>query len=135
MTAADADLFASWISAFSAEAVPHDPMSSREVMDRKAATGDYVIWQMDGRPVSMAGIVRRARSLASIAGVYTPPELRGRGYAGSATAAVVEKVYAEGRKTACLYTDLANPASNRCYAKIGFKPVCDSWQFPQAASG
>jgi len=24
--------------------------------------------------------------------------------------------------TACLYTDLRNPMSNRCYAKIGFKP-------------
>lgn len=79
----------------------------------------------------MAGIVRRSRGAAAIAWVYTPPELRGRGYAGSVTAAVVEKIYAEGRKIACLYTDLRNPASNRCYAKIGFKPVCDSWFFRQ----
>ena len=61
----------------------------------------------------MAGIVRRTRSTGSIAGVYTPPAQRGRGYAGSVTAAVVERIYAEGMNTACLYTDLRNPQSNR----------------------
>ena len=49
----------------------------------------------------MAGIVRRTRSTGSIAGVYTPPAQRGRGYAGSVTAAVVERIYAEGMNTAC----------------------------------
>jgi predicted GNAT family acetyltransferase len=77
----------------------------------------------------MAGIVRRLRTCAAIAGVYTPPALRGRGYAGSVIAAVVERIYAEGRTTACLYTDLSNLFSNRCYAKIGFKPVCSSFHF------
>ena len=83
----------------------------------------------------MAGIVRRTRNAAAIAGVYTPPGLRGKGYAGSVTAAVVEKIYREGRKKACLYTYLSNPASNRCYEKIGFRPVCDSWMFFQTTPG
>jgi predicted GNAT family acetyltransferase len=100
-------------------------------MDRGAASGRFMIWEVGGQPVSMAGIVRRVTGCAAIAAVYTPPELRGRGYAGSVTAAVVEKVYGEGRPTACLYTDLRNPASNRCYEKIGFKPLCDSWFFLQ----
>ena len=72
----------------------------------------------------MARIVRRLKTSAAITGVYTPPEWRGRGFAGSVTAAAVERIYAEGRQTACLYTDLRNPISNRCYAKIGFRPVC-----------
>jgi predicted GNAT family acetyltransferase len=79
----------------------------------------------------VAGIVRRLRTAAALAIVYTPHEHRGCGYAGSATAAVVERVYAEGRKTACLYADLRNLPANRCYAKIGFRPVCDSWFFLQ----
>jgi hypothetical protein len=41
-------------------------------------------------------------------------------------AGIVERVYAEGRKTTCLYADLRNPAANRCYAKIRFTPVCKS---------
>jgi predicted GNAT family acetyltransferase len=61
--------------------------------------------------------------------VYTPPEIRRRGCAGSATAATVERIYTEGSKIDCLYADLRNPASNRCYAKIGFTPVCKSLHF------
>ena len=81
----------------------------------------------------MAGIVRRLRNSAAITGVYTTPELRGRGYAGSVTAAAVEQIYADGRTIACLYTDLRNPFSNRCYARIGFKPVCKSMHFYKCA--
>jgi hypothetical protein len=52
------------------------------------------------------------RSLASI------HRQRGHGYAGSVTAAVVERIFAEGKTAACLYTDLRNPSSNRCYGKM-----------------
>jgi RimJ/RimL family protein N-acetyltransferase len=131
VTIDDADLFAEWFEAFRLEAVPEDPPVTREQMDRKAASGDCLFWMVDGRPVSMAGIVRRTPTAAAIALVYTPPELRSLGYAGSATAAVVEKIYVEGCKIACLYVDQHNPASNRCYQKIGFKPVCESWMFRQ----
>ena len=77
----------------------------------------------------VAEIFHQHDDLAAIAGVYTPPPLRGRGYAAAVTAAVVESVFAEGRTAACLYSDLRNPASNRCYAKIGFKPVCHAWHY------
>jgi GNAT superfamily N-acetyltransferase len=127
-----ADIFARWYIAFAAEAVPEDEPPRREAIERRMGSGDCLFWMADGEPVSLAGIIRRTRHAAAIALVYTPPELRGRGYAGSVTAAVVEKIYAEGRRMACLYTDLANPFSNRCYAKIGFEPICDSWFFIQA---
>lgn len=135
VTAEDAPLFADWRTAFSREATPRDPIPTREELERTAGEGRYSFWIDDGRPVSLAGIVRRLRSCAAIAGVYTPPALRGRGYAGSVTAAVVERIYAEGRTTACLYTDLSNPFSNRCYAKIGFKPVCASLHFHRRTQG
>ena len=38
------------------------------------------------------------------------------------------------RPTVTLYTDVRNPASNRCYAGIGFLPYCDSWHYPPAAA-
>jgi predicted GNAT family acetyltransferase len=120
--------------AFKREATPHDPAPSRQQLERIAGEGRHMFWVVDGQPVSMAGIARRTRSTAAIAAVYAPPSLRGRGYAGSVTAALVERVFAEGRTTACLYTDLRNPFSNRCYAKIGFKPMHSSWHFPRAAA-
>jgi RimJ/RimL family protein N-acetyltransferase len=128
---ADGELFADWTIAFLREAVPHDPVPSRERLAQVAAEGRHQLWIVGGEPVSIAGIVRRTRYTAAIASVYTPPARRGRGYAGSVTAAVVERIFAEGKDAACLYTDLRNPASNRCYAKIGFKPVCNSWHYPR----
>jgi RimJ/RimL family protein N-acetyltransferase len=123
----DAARFAEWSLAFLDEAVPHERKPSRQHLESVAGEGRHLFWVVDGRPVSMAGIVRRTRNSAAISGVYTPPLLRGRGYAGSVTAAVVQRVFAEGKKAACLYTDLRNPFSNRCYAKIGFEPVCLCW--------
>jgi RimJ/RimL family protein N-acetyltransferase len=127
----DMNPFAEWYRAFVAEAAPEDQPPSHGEIERKAASGDCLFWMAGGRPVSLAGIVRRTRKAAAIALVYTPAELRGRGYAGSVTAAVAEKIFDEGRPTACLYTDLNNPWSNRCYAKIGFEPICESWYFIQ----
>jgi predicted GNAT family acetyltransferase len=125
----DAALLADWTLAFLREAVPHDPVPPRAELERQAGEGRHLFWVADGRPVSMAAIVRRLPNTGAIGAVYTPPELRGRGYAGSVTAAIVERIFAEGRRTACLYTDLSNPASNRCYAKIGFKPLCGSLHY------
>jgi GNAT superfamily N-acetyltransferase len=126
VNSADVNLFGQWLTAFLMEAAPHDPLPTREGVERTAAAGNFRFWMVDGEPVAMAGIVRRTRQGAAIAGVYTPPALRNRGYAAAVTAATVDSVFAEGRTMACLYSDLRNTASNRCYAKIGFKPVCRS---------
>jgi RimJ/RimL family protein N-acetyltransferase len=130
--AADASLFADWILSFMREAVPHDSAPDREYLTKAVGEGRHMFWIVDGEPVSMAGIVRRTRHGAAITAVYTPPALRGRGYAGSVTAAVVEFAFAQGKRVVCLYTDLRNPFSNRCYAKIGFEPVCSSLHYVRA---
>jgi RimJ/RimL family protein N-acetyltransferase len=127
--AADLSLFLEWMTAFSSEAVPDDPAPKREQIERTIADSRFQFWVVNDEPVSMAGIVRRTRNAAAIAGVYTPPAFRGRGYAGSVTASVVESIFREGKSTACRYTDLRNLNSNRCYAKIGFTPVCLSWHY------
>lgn len=127
--AEETPLVADWLAAFLCEAVPRAPVPSRAELEGMAGDGRFLLWVDQGRPVSMAGIWRRLPGTAAIGVVYTPPALRGRGYAGSVTAATVERIFAEGRKTACLYTDLSNPASNRCYARIGFEPVCGSLHY------
>lgn len=131
VSAADAPLLFEWLRAFHQEAVPHDPPPEEANVEKAAASGRFVFWTIEDRPVSVAAISRRLRHTGAIAPVYTPPEQRGRGYAGSVTAAVVDRVFAEGKTAACLYTDLRNPMSNRCYAKIGFRPHCDSWHYPR----
>jgi predicted GNAT family acetyltransferase len=64
-----------------------------------------------------------------VGAVYTPPELRGRGYASACTAAVTQRLLADGRRFCFLFTDLSNPTSNSIYQKIGYRPVCDVDQY------
>jgi predicted GNAT family acetyltransferase len=58
--------------------------------------------------------------------VYTPPELRGQGYATATVAALSHLLLDRGYRFCCLYTDLANPTSNAIYQRIGYRPVTDS---------
>jgi len=132
--ARDANLYADWITAFLREAVPQDPVPDREVLENIAGHSPRWFWTVDDKPVSVAGISRQAGKFACISAVYTPPEFRRRGYAGSVTAAIVDQAYADGKTVVCLYTDLRNPFSNRCYQKIGFRPVCDSMHYHVAAN-
>ena len=62
---------------------------------------------------------------ARVGYVYTPPALRGRGYATSTVAALSGQLLRGGSRFCCLYTDLANPTSNAIYRRIGYEPVCD----------
>ena len=128
----DASLFADWMIAFRREATPHNLIPNRETLQKAAGNGRYMFWTVGHEPVSMAGIVRQTSRCAAIGGVYTPPVFRGRGYAASITAAVIDRAMANGKSTVCLYTDMRNPFSNRCYQKVGLRPVCRSQHFPVA---
>lgn len=122
--AGDEVVFGVFMAAFLREAMPYEPIPPAERIAADALSGRYLFWTVDNVPVSMAGKVRETATLAAISGVYTPPEHRARGYAGSVTAALCERLFAEGKRVVCLHNDLANPYSSRCYAKIGFKRVC-----------
>jgi predicted GNAT family acetyltransferase len=129
VTAQDAGVLFEWMKGFHHEAVPHDPAPQLAKVETAAASGRFLFWTVGGEPVSVAAVARRLKTTAAISSVYTPPALRGRGYAASVTAAAAERELASGKAAVCLYTDLRNPASNRCYAKIGFRPYCESWHF------
>ncbi len=90
-------------------------------------TGDgrwMYLWDDDG-PVSMCGASGETPNGIRVAPVYTPPGLRGRGYASACVAAVTQAQFDRGRRFCFLYTDLANPTSNKIYQAIGYEPVCD----------
>jgi FR47-like protein len=126
-TGDDLDLMCNWIGEF-VQVATNDAVPSREHVAHVIASDQHMLWIVDGVPVSMAAINRRLNNTAAIGAVYTPLEHRQKGYAGAVTAAVVKRIYSEGKSSACLYTDLRNPYSNRCYVKIGFKAECDSMQ-------
>jgi RimJ/RimL family protein N-acetyltransferase len=124
----DVETFTQFTEAFYRETVPQ-PKATPEQYLAIAKSGRYSFWLIDGQPVAMAGKVRETSSVGSIGGVYTLPDRRGRGYAGSITASVAARFFAEGKNAVSLYTDLRNPISNRCYAKIGFVQVATASKY------
>ena len=121
----DRDLLLAWLDAFYDEAGPEGPRESRRVVDDRLAFGGLVFWEHDGAPVSLAGWAKPAAGLARIGPVYTPPELRGRGFGAAVTAAVTQAALDGGAGGVLLFTDLSNPTSNTLYQRLGFAPVTD----------
>ena len=76
-------------------------------------------------PAAIAGVTRQVAGMLRVGPVYTPPELRGRGYASAVTAAVSLRAREAGAEEVLLYTDLANSTSNSIYQRIGYRPVED----------
>ncbi|MDT8342621.1 MAG: GNAT family N-acetyltransferase [Longimicrobiales bacterium] len=75
---------------------------------------------MEGSPVAMAGVSGTTPHGARVGYVYTPPDRRGRGYAGALTAALSRRLLEGGRRFCFLYTNLADPVSNRIYRRLGY---------------
>lgn len=97
-----------------------------EWADARIEQGGITFWETpDGTPAAMAGTTPQVAGQIRVAPVYTPPHLRGRGYAGAATAEVSRAALAAGAREVLLFTDLSNPTSNGLYQRIGYRPVAD----------
>ena len=122
----DFDLVTRWFAAFIREALREDGSAASEMADRWLNTPDRTLylWEEEG-PVSICGAAGRTPHGIRIGAVYTPPELRGHGYASNCVAAASQAQLDAGLRYCFLYTDLANPTSNRIYREIGYEPVCD----------
>jgi len=123
----DRELLIRWRGEFSAYiGAPGGAAGSEEWADERISYGGVTFWETaDGVPVSMAGVTRESAGAVRVAPVYTPKELRGRGYAGAVTAEVSRAARAAGAREVLLFTDLANPTSNGLYRRIGYRPVRD----------
>jgi len=137
---ADRAVLAEWLASFTQEALAEsvDAAQAGRMADwwLEARERGMSIWEDDGRAVSMCGASGETPSGIRIGAVYTPPELRGRGYASACVAAVTQAQFDRGRRFCFLYTDLANPTSNKIYQAIGYEPVCDvdEYRFTAATS-
>ena len=131
----DQALIRAWAEAFTVEAMPDSPPRDYDVMARGWIAGTSrtaYLWEDGGRPVSLAGIGGLTPHGIRVGPVYTPPELRGRGYASNVVAGVSQMQLDAGRTFVFLFTDLANPTANNIYQAIGYEPVndVDEYDFP-----
>jgi uncharacterized protein len=121
-TQADRELLIEWMLAFGEEAglPPGNRERTARGVDLRTARGGLLIWADDG-PVSFLAVSPEVAGVVRLGPVYTPPALRGRGYASSAVAATSRRALAAGADRCMLFTDLANPTSNKIYAEVGFR--------------
>jgi predicted GNAT family acetyltransferase len=134
----DRELIVRWIEAFGNE-VFHEggPGNDRDqleqMIDRRFSqtTSGFLLWDDGGDAVSLAGWGGSTPNGIRVGPVYTPPELRGRGYATALTAELSQRLldghlFEGGRRFCFLYTDLANPTSNAIYERIGYRRIAES---------
>jgi GNAT superfamily N-acetyltransferase len=126
-TEADRGLLVRWVHEFIAEALePRNPEEASLLVDRSFRTGSrtWYLWE-DRERVSVAAAGGPTPNGVRIGPVYTPPELRRRGYASAVTAYASQAELDKGRRFIFLFADLGNPTSNKIYQQIGYQPVID----------
>lgn len=124
----DRTLLVGWFEAFAAESLPEGAphQEVEDAVDRRLrSSGGFALWE-DGEVVSLSGFGGESPHGIRIGPVYTPPPLRRRGYASALVAQLSRQLLDAGRDYCFLYTDLANPTSNRIYMDVGYELVCES---------
>lgn len=121
----DFDLIFSWMKAFMAttglrvydlEGVVRTALGARR----------YYLLMFDGAPISMGGHsdvqVFEDFSIGRVGPIYTPEEFRKKGYASALTSEITKTLISRGALPT-LYTQAANPTSNKIYQEIGYTLV------------
>jgi predicted GNAT family acetyltransferase len=126
----EAMLLADWTTAFCRDCgmTPRAPAEELARARERIAREESFFWEVDGPPVSTATVHARTPNGIRISLVYTPRDLRGKGYASAGVAALSQRMLDAGRKFCFLYTDLDNPTSNKIYRAIGYEKVCEDEQ-------
>lgn len=130
----DVPLCVRWWDAFAVDSAEQGGREGAHPMDRateegmaqRVAAGLVWLWESpEGEVVHLTAHTGSVYGVVRVGPVYTPREHRGHGYASAAVAQVTRRVLEAGDR-ACLFTDRANPTSNKIYAAIGYRPVAET---------
>jgi hypothetical protein len=127
---ADLDRLAAWRSAYAVEILGASP--SRELDDRSRTETSqsigrghaFVLEDRSGRLLGHTAFNAVLPDMVQVGGVYTPPDLRSRGYARAAVAGSLLAARDSGVARGMLFTGEDNHAQ-RPYRAIGFDAVGD----------
>ncbi len=87
----------------------------------KLKPSDVRILEYGGSPVSRTNFSASTPDAVMLGGIWTPPELRNKGYARTAIAAHLLEVAKTGVSKAVLFT--SSPAATKVYKSLGFKAI------------
>ncbi|SFR97819.1 GNAT family N-acetyltransferase [Yoonia litorea] len=135
------DIAVSWRRAYIEEVMPipgEDPQTKAEADIAMYMQGEsHRILLSDGAPVAMTGFNAVMDEAVQIGGVYTPPDLRCRGYARRAVAMHLREARVKGAQMSVLFA--ASDNASRAYEAVGFRRAGDYavlvYETPQVPCG
>jgi predicted GNAT family acetyltransferase len=126
----DVDQVTEWLVAFALESLGEEESPrlwerTRANVERKQEQGITWILEDRGQPVSTSGFNTSTAEAVQIGGVFTPPELRCRGYGRAVVAASLLDARAEGVESSILFTGVENIPAQRSYEALGYRHIGD----------
>jgi predicted GNAT family acetyltransferase len=126
----DVDLLVRWQTAYAVEALgeeegPRQRQQHREGVERYLREGRMWVLEDGGRPVACSTFNAVIAEAVQVGGVWTPPDLRRRGYARAVVAASLLDARAGGARKGILFTGEGNVAAQKAYQALGFRRAGD----------
>ena len=125
LDAADAEETIRWRTEYNVEAnglsLEKAEAEARASYPNYVAAGSHRVLMSSDRPLATTGFNAFLPDIVQIGGVYTPPPLRGRGYARRAVALHLAEVRALGVSRATLFA--GSEMAARAYRAIGFRQI------------
>jgi GNAT superfamily N-acetyltransferase len=124
----DVELLAPMLSEFmrETELMPTSISEARDTARRKVKEGSLFCWEFGGDVVAIAGhaniVTTGSIVIGRVGPVYTPAQYRRRGFGSAVTAHVTRSLIERGARV-MLFTNAANPTSNKIYQAIGYRLV------------
>jgi ribosomal protein S18 acetylase RimI-like enzyme len=124
----DLELLVAWQVAYGAEALGEaDTVDSRQrvrsAVQRLVKQNRTWVLEAGGEPVACSSFNTATEEAVQVGGVWTPPDIRSRGYGRAVVAASLRDARADGVTTAILFTGRENVPAQRAYEALGFQHV------------
>jgi predicted GNAT family acetyltransferase len=104
---------------------PEQEQAARRDIEGWREAGNLWVLTVKDEIVAMTGFNAEARGMAQVGNVFTPPALRGRGYARAAVAASLVQAREHGAQRSILFTAKTNQAAQRAYTALGYEVIGD----------
>jgi ABC-type sugar transport system substrate-binding protein/N-acetylglutamate synthase-like GNAT family acetyltransferase len=97
----------------------------RGSVERSLDRGRTWVLEDRGEPVACSSFNTAIKEAVQVGGVWTPPELRRRGYGRAVVAVALLDARREGVEKAILFTGESNFAAQKAYVALGFQHIGD----------
>jgi RimJ/RimL family protein N-acetyltransferase len=126
----DLELVVDWRVGYSLETLgevdsPQLRQHCRDSIERSLKEGHTWVLEDQGEPVACTSFNTAIKEAVQVGGVWTPPELRRRGYGRAVVAVSLLDARSEGAEKAILFTGERNIPAQKAYTALGFLHIGD----------